>query len=30
MSASTPQLDFDHQKGYKIPIKHKETIHQLY
>ncbi len=28
--ASTPPLDFDHQKGYKIPIKHKEAIRQLH
>jgi hypothetical protein len=28
--ASTPPLDFDHQKGYKILIKHKEAIRQLY
>jgi hypothetical protein len=28
--ASTPLLDFDHQKGYKIPTKYKEAIRQLY
>lgn len=27
--ASTPPLDFDHQKGYEIPTKHKEAIRQL-
>jgi hypothetical protein len=25
-----PPLDFDHQKGYEIPIKHKEAIRQLH
>jgi transposase len=28
--ASTPPLDFDHKKGYEIPIKHKEAIRQLH
>jgi len=28
--ASTPPLDFDHQKGYEIPTKYKEAIRQLY
>jgi hypothetical protein len=28
--ASTPPLDFDHQKGYEIPTKHKEAIRQLH
>jgi hypothetical protein len=28
--ASTPLLDFDHQKGYEIPTKHKEAIRQLH
>ena len=28
--ASTPPLDFDHQKGYEIPTKHKEAICQLF
>jgi hypothetical protein len=27
---STPPLNFDHKKGFEIPIKHKEAIHQLY
>ena len=27
---TTPPLDFDHQLGDEIPIKHKEAIHQLY
>ena len=30
MTASTPPLDFGHQKGYKIPTKHKEAIRQLH
>jgi transposase len=30
MTDSTPPLDFDHQKGYEIPIKHKEAIRQLH
>ena len=28
--ASTPPLDFDHQKGCEIPTKHKEAICQLH
>jgi len=28
--ASTPSLDFDHQKGYEILTKHKEAIRQLH
>ena len=28
--ASTPPLDFDHQKGFEIPTKHKEAIRQLH
>ena len=28
--ASTPPLDFDHQKGYEIPTKYKEAIRQLH
>jgi hypothetical protein len=28
--ASTPPLDFDHKKGFEIPIKHKEAIRQLH
>jgi hypothetical protein len=28
--ASTPPLDFDHQKDYEIPTKHKKAIRQLY
>jgi hypothetical protein len=28
--ATTPPLVFDHQKGYEIPIKHKEAIRQLH
>jgi hypothetical protein len=28
--ASTPLLDFDHQKGYEIPTKYKEAIRQLH
>jgi hypothetical protein len=28
--ATTPPLDFDHKKGFKIPTKHKEAIRQLY
>jgi hypothetical protein len=27
---STPLLDFDHQKGFEIPTKHKEAIRQLH
>ena len=27
---STPPLDFNHKKGFKIPIKHKEAIRQLH
>ena len=30
MAASTPPLDFDHQKGFEIPTKHKEAIRQLH
>jgi hypothetical protein len=30
MAVSTPPLQFDHQKGYEIPIKHKEAIRQLH
>jgi hypothetical protein len=28
--ASTPPLDFNHQKGFEIPTKHKEAICQLH
>ena len=28
--ASTPLLDFEHDKGYEIPTKHKEAIRQLH
>ena len=28
--ASTRLLDFHHQKGFEIPIKHKEAIRQLH
>ncbi|RFU32986.1 hypothetical protein B7463_g3340, partial [Scytalidium lignicola] len=27
---TTPPLDFDHEKGYEIPTKHREAIRQLY
>ena len=30
MTDSTPPLDFDYQKGYEIPTKHKEAIRQLH
>jgi transposase len=30
MPVSTPPLQFDHQKGYEIPTKHKEAIRQLH
>jgi hypothetical protein len=30
MAVSTPPLQFDHQKGYEIPTKHKEAIRQLH
>ena len=30
MPPSTPPLDFDHQKGDKMPTKHKEAIRQLH
>jgi hypothetical protein len=26
----TPPLDFNHEKGYEIETKHKETICRLY
>jgi transposase len=28
--ATTPPLDFDHKKGFEIPMKHKDAIRQLY
>jgi hypothetical protein len=28
--ATTPPVDFEHQKGYEIPTKHKEAIRQLH
>jgi hypothetical protein len=28
--ATTPPVDFKHEKGFKIPIKHKEAICQLH
>jgi hypothetical protein len=30
MPPATPPLEFDHQPGAEIPIKHKEAIRQLY
>jgi hypothetical protein len=30
MTTTPPPLDFDHQKGFEIPTKHKEAIHQLH
>ena len=30
MPTTPPPLDFDHQKGFEIPTKHKEAIRQLY
>jgi hypothetical protein len=30
MASTPPPLDFDHQKGFEIPTKHKEAIRQLY
>jgi hypothetical protein len=30
MPKTPPPLDFDHQKGYEIPTKHKEAIRQLH
>ena len=30
MAVSTPPLQFDYQKGYEIPTKHKENIRQLH
>jgi transposase len=30
MTTTPPPLDFDHQKGFEIPTKHKEAIRQLH
>jgi transposase len=30
MATTPPPLDFDHQPGFEIPTKHKETIRQLH
>jgi hypothetical protein len=30
MPTTPPPLDFDHQKGFEIPTKHKEAIRQLH
>jgi hypothetical protein len=30
MTTTPPPLDFDHEKGFEIPIKHKEAIRQLH
>jgi hypothetical protein len=30
MPTITPPLDFDHQKSFEIPTKHKEAIRQLH
>jgi hypothetical protein len=30
MTSTPPNLDFNHQKGYEIPTKHKEAIRQLH
>jgi hypothetical protein len=30
MPTTPPPLDFDHQKGFEIPTKHKEAICQLH
>ena len=30
MPKTPPPLDFDHQKGFEIPTKHKEAIRQLH
>ena len=30
MPSTTPPLDFKHEKGFKIPTKHKEAIRQLH
>jgi hypothetical protein len=30
MPTTTPPLDFDHQKNFEIPTKHKEAIRQLH
>jgi hypothetical protein len=30
MTTTPPPLDFDHEKGFEIPIKHKKAIRQLH
>ena len=30
MTTTPPPLDFDHEKGFEIPTKHKEAIRQLH
>jgi hypothetical protein len=30
MTTTPPPLDFEHQKGFEIPTKHKEAIRQLH
>jgi hypothetical protein len=30
MPPTTPPLDFEHEKGFEIPTKHKEAIRQLH
>jgi hypothetical protein len=30
MTTTPPPLDFDHEKGFEVPTKHKEAIRQLH